>query len=264
MKQSESYYTNGVKLRKRIETAPLKKKNPQKQNFSVTSASPFFKSSDDKRFIKSGYSPGVGISEKKPDVNFSKKKVDIQSRITISELHTLRLDKRNEISVSKIIPDAPRIIAKGKEKSDISNQAKIVELNPLPDRNKSFYNNQKVMAILRKNTPFSSMGNNIFSTVKNTAEEKPKDYLNIQHMQEGDVDKDTFKKLKMKNRFISYSSNVNPESGFPETDQKDFHASEESTQNNAFAKTDRNFFNASRANKFMDMSKSTRQFFDPA
>jgi hypothetical protein len=88
LKPNESYYKNGVKLRKRIETAPPNRKDFQIQNFSVNNSSKFYnngETSRDKRLAKSG-TLGKSQSElRQSKINFSLKKVDIQTRITMSE-----------------------------------------------------------------------------------------------------------------------------------------------------------------------------------
>ena len=74
LKPNESYYKNGVKLRKRIETAQSNRTNFQKPNFSISNSQGFCQSgepSKDKRFIKSGH---LGKSQTvlgKSQINFS-------------------------------------------------------------------------------------------------------------------------------------------------------------------------------------------------
>jgi hypothetical protein len=63
VKPKESYYKNGVKLRKRIETAPPDRKDFQKPNFSVSNSSKFYHNGEpsrDKRMVKPGH---LGKSE---------------------------------------------------------------------------------------------------------------------------------------------------------------------------------------------------------
>lgn len=177
----------------------------------------------------------------------------------MSELHNLRLDKRNEVNHSKVVPDTSRLFTKTKDKAEVPNQAKIVELNPTPTRNSSFYNSQKVMGILRKNIPFSSIKSKIFSVAKHATDEKPKEYMNMQFINDHKNPRtDPHKKKRnLKERFISYSTNPQ---AIPDTPENE--PAHPTIPNLAFDKADRDFLTKARAPRPQPMDKSTRQFFD--
>lgn len=169
----------------------------------------------------------------------------------------MRLDKRNEVNHSKVVPDTSRLFTKTKDKAEVQNQAKIVELNPTPNRHSSFYNNQKVLGILRKNTPFSSMNSNIFSFAKHATDEKPKEYMGIQFINDNkNPTNPAHKKRNLKERFISYSSIPKAALETPE-DELDILSSPYPP----FAKADREFLSTAKGPRIGPMNKSTQQFF---
>lgn len=170
----------------------------------------------------------------------------------------MRLDGRNKVNHSKVVPDTSRLFTKTKDKADVQNQAKIVELNPTPNRNSSFYNNQKVLGILRKNTPFSSMNSNIFSVAKHATDEKPKEYMGIQFINDNkNPTNSAHKKRNLKERFISYSTNPKAALETPEDEPEIL-----SSPYPPFIKADREFLSTARGPRIGPMNKSTRQFYD--